>query len=335
MTQQARQRPREVVEEALSVTGEDLPSVPYEEYYNCGWPIVVRTVNIGFQYEVLTKGLEADWSRSGIETSTDEDSDGGGNPLVDSIDQQLNEQARKILGVKECNDRRAQQKQNDDPSVGAGAGTGIVQIESGQGSYDEAVGQCTSFQLQDIDTVCTPMKGSATIIYDPERTDATQASNVVMDAMTEATEMGSESRGDSSLLTENIVGMQMIAMTDVEVDDVLYTDAFSGDETGTANENDAGAVAVGVAGDDFDATPRGEMAGIGNGGMGGGAIAGMVIGLLVAVGLLIVATIVMRKRRRDNKAHRREDDREDAHQSKTSIGECMRDDLGLYHNSTV
>eukprot|EP00562_Extubocellulus_spinifer_P024201 CAMPEP_0178660050 /NCGR_PEP_ID=MMETSP0698-20121128/26915_1 /TAXON_ID=265572 /ORGANISM="Extubocellulus spinifer, Strain CCMP396" /LENGTH=43 /DNA_ID= /DNA_START= /DNA_END= /DNA_ORIENTATION= len=39
--QQGRQRPREA-EASSEMTGDDLPSINYAEYYNCGWPAVVR-----------------------------------------------------------------------------------------------------------------------------------------------------------------------------------------------------------------------------------------------------------------------------------------------------
>lgn len=309
MKEQARERPREAAEEGL-LTNEDflLPVTTnrYEEYtntHNCGWPETILTANVAFRYEILTTGLPSDWERmSGIGHSNDE---GDSNHLLDDISRTISKQAEQILGVKECENifvrssrkdqstssigtsggvRRAQKKDENWPnSATSSTAPGILRIKSGLTSYDAEAGRCASLQLEESssDTMCTPMKGSAVITYDPQLTDATQAANMAMVAIADVMKGGGgESRGDDSNdspFIDNIVGMKNIERTDTSIVD-------GGENAGTGS---VVAVSVGVSGVE---SPSGH-----HGGMSSGAIAGLVVGLLVAAGLL--AIVVVRKKK--------------------------------------
>jgi len=145
-----RQRPREAQE---AITGDDLPLVSYEQYYECGWPSIVRTTTVEYKFEVLTKGLGPDWARGGsggafgdsndLAALMQEEEEPGGDGeqtqtnLLESLNTYVPAQAQSILGVEECRVQAdATQRVFDGTSGGlrhrqralALQGEGIVQI---------------------------------------------------------------------------------------------------------------------------------------------------------------------------------------------------------------
>ena len=304
-----RQRPREAQE---AITGDDLPHVSYEQYYECGWPSIVRTATVEYKVEVLTKGLGPDWARGGSGGAygdsndlaalmmQEEPGDGEQTNLLESLNTYVPAQAQSILGVEECHVQAdATQRVFDGTSGGlrhrhrqralAGYGGGIVQIIARGSRYDDNAGNCDGDGDGNDGVVCTPLKSYSTIVFDPEVTDERQASQVVMTAITEAvttvtypTNDGSRLQGDidASIFANNVVGIQVTEWNEaVQSDIIVPTD----DEIGSTDV----------------VTSRKEG---GEDVLAGGAVAGVVITVLLALAA-VVAMLVVRKRRRSAAAY--------------------------------
>lgn len=211
-----RQRPREALATTGITTGDDLPLISYEQYYECGWPSVVQTATVEYKFEILTKGLEADWARGGsggaygdsndlasMRGPADAASEEPAN-LLESLNSFVPAQAQSTLGVEECHVEadatqrvfdgtfgglrhlRHRKLQGQQPST-----AGIVQIIARGSRYDDDVGECTS-SLQgngndaEDGVICTPLKSFSTVVYDPKVTNEQAASQVAMTAISEA-----------------------------------------------------------------------------------------------------------------------------------------------------
>ena len=215
-----RQRPQEAQATTGVTTGDDLPLISYEQYYECGWPSVVQTVTVEYKIEILTRGLEADWARGGSGGAYGDSNDlallrgpadatvhGDEEPsnLLESLNSFVPTQAQTILGVEECHvEAEATQRVFDGTSGGLRrlrhhrelqgqqpSTAGIVQIIARGSRYDDDAGECTS-SLQgngngaEDGIICTPLKSFSTVVYDPKVTNEQAASQVAMTAISEA-----------------------------------------------------------------------------------------------------------------------------------------------------
>lgn len=212
-----RQRPREAQATTGVTTGDDLPLISYEQYYECGWPSVVQTATVEYKYEVLTKGLEADWARGGsggaygdsndlalMRGPADGTDDKVPANLLESLNSFVPAQAQSILGVEECHvEADATQRVFDGTSGGLRrlrhrklqgqqpSTAGIVQIIARGSRYDDDAGECTSSLQEngngaDDGVICTPLKSFSTVVYDPKVTNEQAASQVAMTSISEA-----------------------------------------------------------------------------------------------------------------------------------------------------
>ena len=212
-----RQRPQEAQATTGVTTGDDLPLISYEQYYECGWPSVVQTATVEYKYEILTRGLEADWARGGsggaygdsndlalMRGPADATDDEEPANLLESLNSFVLTQAQSILGVEECHvEADATQRVFDGTSGGLRrlrhrelqgqqpSTAGIVQIIARGSRYDDDAGECTS-SLQgngngaEDGVICTPLKSFSTVVYDPKVTNEQAASQVAMTAISEA-----------------------------------------------------------------------------------------------------------------------------------------------------
>jgi hypothetical protein len=338
-----RQRPREAQE---AITGDDLPLVSYEQYYECGWPSIVRTTTVEYKFEVLTKGLGPDWARGGSggafgdsndlaalmqeEEEPGDDGEQTQTNLLESLNTYVPAQAQSILGVEECLVQAdATQRVFDGTSGGlrhrqralALQGEGIVQIIPRSSRYDDNAGECDSDGNGNGDgddgVVCTPLKSYSTIVFDPEVTDERHASQVVMTAITEAvstvtspTNDESRLQGDidTSIFANNVVGIQV---TEWNEDIAVKSDIIVPTDDEIYNTDVV--------------TSRKEG---GKDVLASGAVAGIVITVLLALAA-VVAMLVVRKRRRSAAAHSPRSD--DSMGDNTTYNEKAYD-LSLYEH---
>ena len=341
-----RQRPRE----AQAITGDDLPLVSYEQYYECGWPSIVRTATVEYKFEVLTKGLGPDWARGGSGGAYGDSNDlaalmmmqeepGDGEQtsnLLESLNTYVPAQAQSILGVEECRvEADATQRVFDGTSGGlrhrhrqralalALQSEGIVQIIPRGSRYDDNAGDCDGDGdgAGEDGVVCTPLKSYSTIVFDPEVTDERQASQIVMTAVVEAvstvtspTNDGSRLQGDidASIFANNVVGIQVTEWNEaVQSDIIVPTD----DEIGNTYNTDV--VTSRKEGGEKDV-------------LASGAVAGIVITVLLALAA-VVAMLVVRNRRRSAAAYSSRSDDASSVGDNTTYKEKAYD-LSLYEH---
>ena len=331
-----RQRPREAQVTSGVMTGEDLPLISYEQYYECGWPSVVQTATIEYKFEILTKGLEADWARGGDGgaygdsndlaalmrvPATDEEEPAN---LLESLNSFVPAQAQSILGVEQCHVEadatqrvfdgtfgglrrlRHRKLQGQQPSA---ASAGIVQIIARGSRYDDDAGECAS-SLQgngaEDGVMCTPLKSFSTVVYDPKVTNEQAASQVAMTAIGQAvTTVTSPSATTDESRVQGAVDTSIFANNVVGIqitdwnENLVESDAvipIPSDNSDTATSSTTADDPVDVDDNEDGKNIASPRTENGKDGLTSGAIAGITISLLL-LALAFVAMLVVRKRR--------------------------------------
>ena len=348
-----RQRPREAQVTSGVTTGDDLPLISYEQYYECGWPSVVQTATIEYKFEILTKGLEADWARGGDGgaygdsndlaalmrgPATDEEEPSN---LLESLNSFVPAQAQSILGVEQCHVEadatqrvfdgtfgglrrlRHRKLQGQQPST---ASAGIVQIIARGSRYDDDAGDCAS-SLQgngaEDGVMCTPLKSFSTVVYDPKVTDEQAASQVAMTAISEAvtTVLSPSPTTDESRL-QGAVDTSIFANNVVGIQVTDWTESVVESDVVVPIPSDN---AVDV--DDNVASPRTQS---GKDSLSSGAKAGITISLLL-LAMAVVAMLVVRNRRRRSEVN---DPKSDSDMGDNTTYNEKTYDLSLYEHPT-
>lgn len=352
-----RQRPQEAQATTGVTTGDDLPLISYEQYYECGWPSVVQTVTVEYKIEILTRGLEADWARGGSGGAYGDSNDlallrgpadaavhGDEEPsnLLESLNSFVPTQAQTILGVEECHvEAEATQRVFDGTSGGLRrlrhhrelqgqqpSTAGIVQIIARGSRYDDDAGECTS-SLQgngngaEDGIICTPLKSFSTVVYDPKVTDEQAASQVAMTAISEAvtTVLSPSPTTDESRL-QGAVDTSIFANNVVGIQVTDWTESVVESDVVVPIPSDN---AVDV--DDNVASPRTQS---GKDSLSSGAKAGITISLLL-LAMAVVAMLVVRNRRRRSEVN---DPKSDSDMGDNTTYNEKTYDLSLYEHPT-